>query len=51
MRGKDTFFYLVCLPALTTSAMLDIKDKVFEARMNDYISKPFNLPDLIQQNC
>jgi PAS domain S-box-containing protein len=32
--------------ALTASAMLNIKDKAFDAGMNDYVSKPFNPEEL-----
>jgi len=35
--------------ALTADAMLDIKDKAFEAGMNDYISKPFHPVELYQK--
>jgi signal transduction histidine kinase/CheY-like chemotaxis protein len=35
--------------ALTADAMLDIKDKAFEAGMNDYISKPFHPIELYQK--
>ncbi|WP_162846956.1 PAS domain-containing hybrid sensor histidine kinase/response regulator [Mucilaginibacter gracilis] len=42
-------FKLIPIIALTASAMLDIKDKAFEAGMNDYISKPFNPDDLHQK--
>jgi CheY-like chemotaxis protein len=35
--------------ALTASAMADIKDKVCEAGMNDYVSKPFKPDELIEK--
>jgi CheY-like chemotaxis protein len=56
MDGYETAAAIRALPdnkysnlpiiALTASAMLDIKDKAFDAGMNDYISKPFNPEDL-----
>lgn len=35
--------------ALTASAMIDIKDKVYEAGMNDYVSKPFKPNELLEK--
>jgi len=35
--------------ALTASALLDIKEKIFEAGMNDYISKPFKPDELLEK--
>jgi signal transduction histidine kinase/ActR/RegA family two-component response regulator len=35
--------------ALTASALFDIRDKVFEAGMNDYVSKPFKPDDLLNK--
>ncbi|MEN0053436.1 MAG: ATP-binding protein, partial [Mucilaginibacter sp.] len=35
--------------ALTASAMADIKDKICEAGMNDYVSKPFKPDELIEK--
>jgi signal transduction histidine kinase len=35
--------------ALTASAMAEIKDKVYEAGMNGYVSKPFKPDDLIEK--
>ena len=35
--------------ALTASAMAEIKDKVYEAGMNGYLSKPFKPVDLIEK--
>jgi CheY-like chemotaxis protein len=32
--------------ALTASAMLDVKEQVFSAGMNDYLTKPFNPNEL-----
>ncbi|MEO1654914.1 MAG: ATP-binding protein, partial [Bacteroidota bacterium] len=39
------FKYLPII-ALTASAMSDVKDKVIEAGMNDYVAKPFSPQDL-----
>ncbi|WP_184546353.1 ATP-binding protein [Mucilaginibacter sp. FT3.2] len=40
-----------CIPiiALTASALLDIKEQIFEAGMNDYISKPFKPDELLEK--
>ncbi len=35
--------------ALTASALLDIKEKIFEAGMNDYVSKPFKPDELLEK--
>ncbi len=35
--------------ALTASALFDIKDRVYDAGMNDYISKPFKPADLMEK--
>ncbi|SDD69546.1 His Kinase A (phospho-acceptor) domain-containing protein [Mucilaginibacter pineti] len=35
--------------ALTASALFDIKDKVYEAGMNDYVSKPFKPDELLEK--
>lgn len=35
--------------ALTASALLDIKEKIFDAGMNDYISKPFKPEELLEK--
>jgi signal transduction histidine kinase/ActR/RegA family two-component response regulator len=35
--------------ALTASALMDIKEKIYEAGMNDYVSKPFKPDDLLQK--
>ncbi|WP_183566681.1 ATP-binding protein [Mucilaginibacter sp. SP1R1] len=35
--------------ALTASAMVDIKDQVYDAGMNDYVSKPFKPDELIEK--
>jgi CheY-like chemotaxis protein len=32
--------------ALTASALFDIKEKVYESGMNDYVSKPFKPEEL-----
>ncbi len=46
IRGlkEDPYFKSVPIIALTASAMVDVKDKVIEIGMNDFITKPF-LPD------
>lgn len=56
MDGYETAAAIRALPAgkyshlpiiaLTASAMLNIKDKAFDAGMNDYITKPFNPEEL-----
>ena len=43
----DPYFKEVPIVALTASAMIDIKAKVLETGMNDFISKPFQ-PDELQ---
>lgn len=43
----DPYFKEVPIVALTASAMIDIKGKVLETGMNDFISKPFQ-PDELQ---
>ncbi|MEO3404594.1 ATP-binding protein [Mucilaginibacter sp. CAU 1740] len=35
--------------ALTASALFDIKDQVYEAGMNDYVSKPFKPDELLEK--
>jgi signal transduction histidine kinase/CheY-like chemotaxis protein len=35
--------------ALTASALFDIKEQVYEAGMNDYVSKPFKPDDLLEK--
>ncbi|MGB3617196.1 MAG: PAS domain S-box protein, partial [Catalinimonas sp.] len=35
--------------ALTASAMLDVRDRVFTQGMNDYLTKPFNPDDLLNK--
>jgi CheY-like chemotaxis protein len=35
--------------ALTASALLDIKEKIYEAGMNDYVSKPFKPDELLEK--
>jgi signal transduction histidine kinase/CheY-like chemotaxis protein len=35
--------------ALTASALFDIKDKVYESGMNDYVSKPFKPTELVEK--
>ncbi|MFZ6013870.1 MAG: PAS domain S-box protein, partial [Bacteroidota bacterium] len=42
----DPYFKNVPIIALTASAMIDIKDKVLEIGMNDFISKPFQPEEL-----
>jgi PAS domain S-box-containing protein len=43
--GEDRFKSLPII-ALTASAMLDVKEQVFSAGMNDYLTKPFNPNEL-----
>ncbi|QEC75543.1 ATP-binding protein [Mucilaginibacter ginsenosidivorax] len=40
---------LIPIIALTASALLDIKEKIFEAGMNDYVSKPFKPDELLEK--
>jgi CheY-like chemotaxis protein len=35
--------------ALTASALFDIKDKVYNSGMNDYVSKPFKPNELLEK--
>ena len=35
--------------ALTASALFDIKDRVYEAGINDYVSKPFKPNELVEK--
>jgi CheY-like chemotaxis protein len=35
--------------ALTAAAMVEVKDQVMKAGMNDYIAKPFNPEDLFSK--
>jgi PAS domain S-box-containing protein len=44
--NHDVYFKNVPIVALTASAMLDIKYKVIEFGMNDFVSKPFQPEDL-----
>ncbi|MES2730837.1 MAG: response regulator [Bacteroidota bacterium] len=47
IRGiADPYYQAVPIIALTASAMLDVRDRVFLVGMNDYVSKPFNPNDL-----
>jgi PAS domain S-box-containing protein len=47
IRGTaDPYYQAVPIIALTASAMLDVRDRVFLVGMNDYVSKPFNPNDL-----
>ena len=48
IRGMDKYKDLPIV-ALTASAMLEIRDKVFEVGMNDFVSKPFNPDELYQK--
>jgi PAS domain S-box-containing protein len=43
---QDPYFKTVPIIALTASAMIDIKDKVIEIGMNDFVSKPFHPEEL-----
>ncbi len=47
MDGKS--LHQLPIIALTASAMLDVKDKVFNTGMNDYLPKPFNPKELYQK--
>jgi len=42
----DDKFKALPIIALTASAMLDVKEQVFSAGMNDYLTKPFNPNEL-----
>jgi PAS domain S-box-containing protein len=44
LKEIDSYFTTVPIIALTASAMVDVKDKVIEIGMNDFITKPF-LPE------
>lgn len=41
LKEIDSYFITVPIIALTASAMVDVKDKVIEIGMNDFITKPF----------
>ncbi|HYG41184.1 MAG TPA: PAS domain S-box protein [Cytophagales bacterium] len=42
----DSYYKKLPIIALTASAMLDVKEQVFSAGMNDYLTKPFNPNEL-----
>jgi PAS domain S-box-containing protein len=42
----DTYFQHLPIIALTASAMSDVKQKLLEIGMNDYVTKPFNPSEL-----
>jgi len=46
IRKSDAPFSKVPIIALTASALMDVSNRVKEAGMNDYVSKPFNPNDL-----
>jgi CheY-like chemotaxis protein len=43
---EDVYFQKLPIIALTASAMSDVKQKLLEIGMNDYVTKPFNPPEL-----
>jgi PAS domain S-box-containing protein len=45
-KMQDEKFRNLPIIALTASAMLEIQDKVHESGMNDFLTKPFNPPEL-----
>lgn len=49
IRELGGYFATMPIIALTASAMLDVRDKVFEYGMNDYVTKPFNPNELYQK--
>lgn len=48
-KMPETYYNVVPIIALTASAMLDVKDKVYASGMNDYISKPFSPQELYKK--
>jgi PAS domain S-box-containing protein len=46
LNDDDPYFKNVPIIALTASAMVEIKDKVLKAGMNDFVSKPFQPEEL-----
>ena len=43
---EDPYFHSIPIIALTASAMMDVKDRVFLIGMSDYLTKPFNPKEL-----
>lgn len=43
---EDDYFKNIPIIALSASAMIEVKQKVYESGMNDYISKPFDSAEL-----
>ena len=43
---SEDYYRQLPIIALTASAMLDVKEQVFTAGMNDYLTKPFNPNEL-----
>lgn len=43
---EDEYFHKLPIIALTASAMSDVKQKLLEIGMNDYVTKPFNPSEL-----
>jgi PAS domain S-box-containing protein len=43
---EDPYFRTIPIIALTASAMMDVKDRVFLIGMSDYLTKPFNPKEL-----
>jgi PAS domain S-box-containing protein len=46
---EDSYFQKIPIIALTASAMMDVKDRVFVTGMTDYLAKPFNPKDLFNK--
>lgn len=52
IRGMDDpYFKNIPIIALTASATLDVKERVVESGMNDYLSKPFQPEELYSKIC
>ena len=48
-KMPDTKKANIPIIALTASALFDIRERVFNSGMNDYVSKPFKPEDLLQK--
>jgi len=48
-RMPDTKKANIPIIALTASALFDIRERVFNAGMNDYVSKPFKPDELLEK--
>lgn len=48
-KQADPYFQRVPIIALTASAMMDVRGKVLQTGMNDFITKPFEPDDLYQK--